>query len=241
MTAEHFREAKTGGCFARRLPAVGDAVGRSIILRDLGTSDERPQHGRRFEITCGHCQKPQIRFASHINAILRRGSAVACPECVRENFLVHSIEYADVIIERVLNGGPVYSAGEMEMICKDVRAKLEEEFGPAQNLDDDFGPSDMAVAAGWPWGVKERDQAKRGLEEYRIWQKEQRAWREFLKTQARMAEEKKAREIRIALEQFAAREQRAFADQADLAAAALAEVVRLGGYLDDDELEEEPQ
>jgi hypothetical protein len=236
MAVEPFHEIRTGGRYARRLPAVGDVVGRSVVLRDLGVSDENPQHGRRFEITCGRCQKPQLRFASHINAILRRGLSVACPDCVHENFLVHSIEYADVITERVLNGGPMYSVGETEMICKDVLAKLEEEFGPAQNPDDEFGPSDMMVAAGWPYSVNERNEAKRALEEYRAWQKECVAWREYLKMEARRVEEKKARDIRIALEQFIAREERAFSDRAGLAAAALAEFVRLGGKLE--ELEE---
>jgi hypothetical protein len=130
----------------------------------------------------------------------------------------------------------MYSVGETEMICKDVLAKLEEEFGPAQNPDDEFGPSDMMVAAGWPYSVNERNEAKRALEEYRAWQKECVAWREYLKMEARRVEEKKARDIRIALEQFIAREERAFSDRAGLAAAALAEFVRLGGKLE--ELEE---
>jgi hypothetical protein len=54
-------------------------------------------------------------------------------------------------LERVLDGGPIWSYEETQQLCDDVRKDLETEFGPS--LEDDTIP---VVAEGWPFSGSDR-------------------------------------------------------------------------------------
>lgn len=132
-----FRECKTGGCYARRVPRVGDLVGGAKVLGQVESLSHDGRRGKVFEIACSGCGIIQLRSASQINASLRRKRTIECPSCVREAASGRHYAYQEHIRERVLDGGPLYTQRETHQIEREVRAALEEEFGelPEESLD----------------------------------------------------------------------------------------------------------
>jgi hypothetical protein len=246
------REAKTGGRWAPRTPAVGDSGSGSTVLRDLGV-DEKGH--RRFEITCGRCQAPQTRNSGQINFAFRKGFPVTCPRCMAEGYVARLLQHSDIITERVLGGGPIYTAWETDDMCKDILAELEEEFGPMRHPEDELQPSDMRIGAGFPYSHDDIKSARSGLKRFLAEPKidlewiqimtreraatEEREYQEALKRAKKLAEKqakKRERDIRIALKQHHLRDERQFRERAGVAAEALADLIRVGGsvYTEDE-------
>jgi hypothetical protein len=230
---------------------VGDSVRGSTVLRDLGV-DGDPKKGRRFEITCGHCQAPQTRTSAQINFALRKGFPIACPRCVAEGRVVRSCEYADIIAERVLDGGPFYTIGEVALMCKDVLSELEAEFGPMSRRDDELLPRDMEIGAGFPYSSGDIQEAREGLKKFLAAPKVDLEWIQLMARERAQAEEreyqealerateaakkqmkKKDRDIRIALTQHHLRGEKRFRERANVAAEALADFVGAGGSIEE--------
>lgn len=74
-----FREAKTGGSYARRTPVPGELVGESRVIERLGIRGIESI----WSVACS-CGSVQIRSASQINLALRRAYSLLCPDCVSE-------------------------------------------------------------------------------------------------------------------------------------------------------------
>lgn len=250
-TVPLFRENKTGGRFAPRTPAVGESSSGSTVLRDLGV-DEKGR--RQFEITCGRCQAPQTRNSGQINFAFRKGFPVTCPRCMVDGYAARLLQRSDVITERVLGGGPIYTAWETADMCEGILADLEAEFGPMRRPEDELQPNEMKIGAGFPYAQGDigsaRESLKRFLAEPKFdpeWiqimareraEAEEREYQEALKRAKKLAEkqaEKKERDIRVALTQHHLRSERQFRERAGVAADALADLVKVGGsiYVDD--------
>src|SRR5271155_3135467 len=120
-----FHEIPTGGKLARREICIGDKIGNSVVLADLGMTLGH----RRWEVTCHFCDKKQIRSTGQLNETLRKEKQVTCPKCVHDGFAARGLEVQDKRLERVLAGGPTYTVFEIEKICDDVKKALEEECG----------------------------------------------------------------------------------------------------------------
>ena len=73
-----------------------------------------------------------------------------CPDCLAETRRGMSAERRSKLLERVMEGGPIYSFGEQQQICNDVREALEAEICPAEDPDDAFSPNDLNIAVGFP-------------------------------------------------------------------------------------------
>ena len=229
--ASHFRQAKRGGRCAPRTPSPGDHVGASVVGREVEPNDKRD---RRFEITCGHCGSMQIRTSSQINFSLRRSLTVACPRCVSEGYVVRSIARSDKILERVLEGGPLYTGVEILSICEDVWNDLVAQCGPVKEENPSLDP-----AAGYPYSANEMTEAKRILENYKRYAVSEEEWRAYQKKLEAERVAKTERDYREALRQHYLREQREFSERADAAARALERVVQLGGSIESGSDEDE--
>jgi len=215
-----YREIPTGGQWARRSVTLGERVGQSIVVRDLGIVGRC----RRFEITCQFCEAIQIRSAGQINAALRYNRPITCPQCLGEGRLARALETQDKRLARVLAGGPMYTCFEIDSICDGVRNDLEVEFGASTH--DDIPISDMTIAAGWPYSANVP--AKDAVAEYIGETAAERAWRhEMHNTLFR----KRDLEYRAALRRAYERDQGQFAERAQEAARALEEFIEAGGRL----------
>ncbi len=246
--ASPYREIAAGGAWAPRVVNVGDRVGQSVVLRDLGVASQC----RRFEITCHHCDCIQIRSTGQINAALRYGRPLVCPKCVGEGYLARKFEVQDRRLERVLAGGPMYTAFEIDDMCSSVLNDLEAEFGPS---NDDTPISEMTIAVGWPYSAHEKKKTEDAVDEYVEESAEVRAWRREMNN---VAFAKRDAEYRMALERAAAaqtdanrkhwkilrrayqREQEVFAERARDAAKALDSFEAVGGRLDTPPIEQLP-
>jgi hypothetical protein len=235
-----YREIPTGGQWARRSVTVGDRIGPSVVLRDLGVSVKC----RRFEVTCHFCDCVQIRSTEQINASLRRNRPIVCPECLKEGRLIRSFAIQDKRLERVLAGGPTYTLFEIDDMCSDVLSDLEAEFGPS--IEDDASIADMTIAAGWPYSAGEfkKDVVAEYIEESeadRMWRREMNnaafAKRDLEYRMAlRRAYERQTEETRAANREYQAllrrayeRDQVEFAKRAQEAAEVLESVIEVGG------------
>jgi hypothetical protein len=218
--ADLYREIKTGGRWARRSVAVGDRVGQSIVVRDIGLVGKC----RRFEITCQFCEVIQIRSAGQINAALRYERSITCPRCLSEGRLAKCLDIQDKRLERVLGGGPVYTLYEEDAICDGVLSDLEAEFGPSTH--DDMPISEMTIAAGWPYSANVP--AKDAVAEYIGETEAERAWRHEMNS---ILFAKRDLEYRTALRRAYERDQEKFTERAHEAAKALESFVQAGGQL----------
>ena len=150
-----YTEIKTGGRYEARVPVVGEMVGDSRIIEYLGKRGP----DRIWSTLCG-CGKKQIRSSGEINSALRRKHSLSCPECVTEyrtgRFGYLQDEKSAARLERVLDGGPIWSAFEVIQLQNEIRADLEEEFG-AIDPDSRMKLDDMQIATGWPNGRKTQE------------------------------------------------------------------------------------
>jgi hypothetical protein len=212
------RQVSTGGRMARRTIAVGDRIGQSVVLRDLGTSIKH----RRFEVTCHFCERVQIRSAGQINNALRCNCPLVCPDCRREERIIRMHAVQDYRLERVLSGGPMYTVAELDDICADVIEELEAEHGP---VDEDATESPFNVDPGWPYTAQalKKDTVSEYLAEFK-----EREWRRE-RNNARFA--KRDLEYRKAIARAYAREDERFAERAREAAEALEKFVAAGGRI----------
>ena len=151
--ASIFRETREGGRWANRQPIPGEIVGESKVLRSTTIVEGH----QIWEVLCP-CGKTQLRTSGSINTALRRGGSILCPECLRElrsgGFLADWSDRSTMRIERVLNGGPIWTAEETAALQTSVRRGLEEEFGP---LDEERPHSlvDMQLdLTGWPYSAQ---------------------------------------------------------------------------------------
>src|SRR5271154_315208 len=101
MTENIYHEISTGGRWSPRTISVGEVIGKSKVLADLGVTSGC----RRFEVTCEHCECIQIRSAGQLNTSLRRKTPVTCPRCLTDGRIAHAFETVDYRTERVLAGG----------------------------------------------------------------------------------------------------------------------------------------
>lgn len=129
-------------------------MGESRVIERIGIYPGKA--GTIWSVACA-CGSIQIRPASQINRALRKGYSLLCPECVND-YQHGSAAYArdersKLRLERVLDGGPIWSVGETATLQAEVLADLEEEFGV---LDEDrnWSLSDMQISVGWPGGRK---------------------------------------------------------------------------------------
>jgi len=234
-------EIPTGGRWSPRQVAIGDRVGQSVVLRDLGVSI----NCRRFEITCHFCEHIQIRSTGQINDALRRNRPIVCPECLREGRLARAFVVQDKRLERVLDGGPMYTAFELDDICSDVLFDLEAEFGPSIENE---SIADLTIATGWPYSASAPK--KDAAAEHIMASLEDRAWRREMnnaifakrdleyRAALRRAYERQTEEMRAAnrehqklLRQVHEREQKEFMESARKAAEALESVIAAGGEI----------
>ena len=208
MTAsirDPFHEISTGGRLARREICLGDKIGNSVVLKDLGISLGH----RRWEVTCHYCDKVQTRSTNQLNETLRREKHVTCPNCVRDGFAARGLEVSDKRLERVLAGGPIYTAFEMDVICDDVKNALFEEYGFVEedSLFTKWTRGEMtipglAIAEGFPYSAKSKQKADDAMEDYKSdATSNERYWRRK-EVDARNVthEAKRADEIQAALE-----------------------------------------
>jgi len=134
MRRSIFRETAKGGRYRRREPCAGEKVGESKVIEPLGHDD---RGATRWSVECP-CGKLQIRSASSINYALRHARSLLCPECIGElargRGIYNAAMRTHAAIERVLDGGPVYTAGEIQFMCDMVRADLEAEFGECEEV-----------------------------------------------------------------------------------------------------------
>jgi hypothetical protein len=147
-----FREAKVGGRFAPRSPIPGEVVGESRVLERLGTREG----AIIWSVTCS-CARIQIRSSNQINRAIRRGHSLLCPDCISE-YRRGSAAYvvdqrSQARLERVLDGGPIWSDFETADLQAQVLADLEEEFGPLDK-DSHCTIAEMQISVGWPSGRK---------------------------------------------------------------------------------------
>ena len=150
-----YTEIKTGGRYEARVPVVGEMVGDSRIIEYLG----KRGGDCIWSALCG-CGKMQIRSSAQINSALRRKHSLSCPECVTE-YRTGRFGYLQDLrsafrLERVLDGGPIWSDFEVIQLQDEIRADLEEEFG-AIDPDSRMKLDDMQIAAGWPNGRKTQE------------------------------------------------------------------------------------
>lgn len=217
-----YRETKTGGRWSPLRVAVGDVIGKSVVLRDLGVDPRLACGSRRFEVTCEHCECVQIRTSAQLNASLRKKRPVTCPRCLSEGRAARALEIFDWRTERVLGGGPVYSDWEMQTICDDVRNELVEEWGyPPEPIEE------LNIDPGWPYsahrpGEKTVEEAIRDAKQEREWIAKENKYR-F---------EKRDREYAMALKQHYLREARQFREKSEEVAELLERVIALGGTID---------
>lgn len=168
-----FKECSRGGSYKPRTPSVGDRVGDSIILREIGSVGRR---GRLFEVTCASCSKPQIRSSGQLNRLLRSRYMVECPECRTERrsgerqFKITC--RGDAILRRVQEGGPIYTGDEIQNIVNDVWSSLEDEFGSV-DLDKGMCPDDVQSANGWPPSHYDRNPGRKEMAVDEIYESEQ--------------------------------------------------------------------
>ena len=146
-----YREVKTGGRHAPRVPVPGEAVGESRVVERVGLRGK----DAIWSVACS-CGSIQIRSSNQINHALRRGYSLLCPECVKEyqrGSAAYSMdERSRLRLERVLDGGPVWSHWETMALQAEVLADLEEEFGVLDK--DPLTVAEMQISAGWPAGRK---------------------------------------------------------------------------------------
>ena len=155
-----YREVKTGGRYAPRIPVPGEAVGESRVIERIGLRPGRAGFNSRsaetiWSVACS-CGSIQIRTSGQINHALRRGHSLVCPACVKEyqqgSAAYTMDERSRLRLERVLDGGPVWSHWETMTLQAEVLADLEEEFGA---LDEDpLSIAEMQISVGWPGGRK---------------------------------------------------------------------------------------
>jgi hypothetical protein len=240
MNSDLYREVKTGGRWAQRSIAIGDAIGNSKVLRDLGISS----HCRRFEVTCEYCMCKQIRSTGQLNAALRNHKKIACPRCVSEGRVARKLEFGDFRLERVLAGGPIYSHYEMQDICDAVLNDLIAEWGYPEEPKESF-----EIADGWPYSAG--GAAKDAIESYMEDAKFEHRYQSFKEKQAAekrdydyrialkqhylreaITTSKRDRDYRVALKQHYLREERNFGERAKEAAEALVEFTQVGGSIE---------
>jgi len=154
-----YREVKTGGRYAPRIPVPGETVGESRVIERIGvrpgSSDNVGSAGTIWSVACA-CGTIQIRSSGQINHALRRGYSLLCPDCVNEyqqgSAAYTRDERGKSRLERVLDGGPIWSHWETATLQAEVLADLEQEFGA---LDEDvFTVDEMQIGAGWPYQAK---------------------------------------------------------------------------------------
>lgn len=148
-----YREVKTGGRYAPRIPVPGEVVGESRVIERIGV--RLGSAGTIWSVACA-CGTIQIRSSGQINHALRRGYSLLCPDCVNEyqqgSAAYTRDERGKSRLERVLDGGPIWSHWETATLQAEVLADLEEEFGA---LDEDvFTVAEMQIGAGWPYQAK---------------------------------------------------------------------------------------
>ena len=147
--ASHFTEVKTGGRYARRNVVLGEMVGESEVVERLGFGLERSR-GILWSVKCV-CGELQIRSSGQINAALRKGHSLSCPPCVKEYLRGSGAYLRDqrslARLERVLDGGPVWSAYEIADLQAEVLSDLEAEFGPT--VERTLTIAEMQSAVGW--------------------------------------------------------------------------------------------
>lgn len=146
-----FAETAKGGRYARRNPVLGEAVGDALVVARL----EKVGGHQLWSVRCG-CGAMQIRTSGQINSALRTRRPLACPECVAE-YRRGSADYAREErqrdrLDRVLEGGPVWSIDETQSLCDGVMADLEAEYG---SLPEPTLPLPIAVAVGWPYSARD--------------------------------------------------------------------------------------
>lgn len=146
-----FRETDAGGRWCRRRIAVGDRIGTSTVRRQVGVFDGQTV----FEVDCAGCGATQLRGAAQLNHALRWGREVSCPTCLTETNRGRRYARAADRVDRVRDGGPVYTSWEIEQLCEQVRADLVEAFGVAETDDDRMQLADMVSATGWPYSRAE--------------------------------------------------------------------------------------
>lgn len=199
-----FHETQAGGRFARREICLGDRIGNSVVLKDLGVT----LGNRQWEVTCHYCEKVQIRSTGQLNHNIRSERQVLCPVCVRDGFAARGLEVSDKRLERVLAGGPIYTAFEVDCICDDVRKALFEEHGLPLHDEDEPIPvwsrGEMAIvgltiADGFPYSAKSKKAADDGMKDYAA-TSDKRYWRRKEEdTAARVKASKQSDEIQEAL------------------------------------------
>ncbi len=169
---EVFREARTGGRYAVRMPVPGEAVGDARVIEIIGKREGRGD--TLWSVRCG-CGKLQHRTTGQINLALRRGFSLSCPECWLELIRGKSAEAkaarAHARMLRVLDGGPVWSDSETIALANEVRAALEEEFGELPDEESEWKPDDFVTAAGWPYSAHRRVRDLEAEQERRLYNK----------------------------------------------------------------------
>ncbi len=155
-------ESSRGGRYKPRQVVIGERVGQSVVRSLVGVFDGN----RVYEVDCSGCGCIQLRQAVQINMALRRGRSIECPRCRAEAASGKSMAYVQIIRDRYLDGGPLYTDLETRAICELVRQDLVAEFGPALEPDDFVRPIDMRMDPGWPPGSDDRS-PKQGRQQSR--------------------------------------------------------------------------
>lgn len=139
-----FKETARGGQWSRRKITSGESVGESKVLHRVGIVGTNTI----WEVQCP-CGSVQLRPVGQINQALRRGYSILCPECVtdyRNGRAGYAVDQrVQKRLQRVLNGGPVWSDRETLLLQKAIRRDLEEEFGEV-DYEEKFSIADMQVA-----------------------------------------------------------------------------------------------
>lgn len=147
-----YTEIKTGGQYLARTPVAGEMVGDCKVIEWLGL---RGKHA--IWSTLCSCGSVQIRTSGQINQALRRRRSLPCPKCLKEYHHGAASYWREqrrlTRIERVLEGGPVWSDYETAELQQQILQDLEEEFG-CIDKDSKLSIGEMQPANGWPYQKK---------------------------------------------------------------------------------------